>query len=140
MPPERLCAVCGFTLDHIEGGGYLHLAQVKQMADHVPVPVDPAEVSWPAEVLCDFCTGVPAPWEILTDDFVIRGELLSAAMRGEWMACPACADLIRRKRWTELINRVHDVMPHIPRRVLRETYAQLDRYMTGFALRPANES
>jgi hypothetical protein len=139
-PPERVCAVCGFTLDHLEGGGYFHAAQVAAMAGHIPVPVDPAEVTWSANKLCDFCTGVPAPWIILTDDdFIIRGGIMAAALRGDWYACPTCIDLVRRKRWTELVNRVHAKMSHIPRRTLRETYSALETHVIGFALAPADE-
>jgi hypothetical protein len=138
-PAVRVCAVCGFTLDHVEGGGYVHLAQVAQMANHIPVPVDPAEVSWAPNMLCDFCTGQPAPWVVVTEDFVVRGPVLAGAMRGNWMACPTCVDLVRRRRWTELISRVHAAVPHVPRKTLRKIYAELDLHMTGFELRPANE-
>lgn len=139
-PPERVCAVCAYTLEYLEGVGYLHLGPVAAMHDHLPVPVDPAEVSWAPDKICDFCSQIPGTWVILVDDFIVRtGAVLAGKMAGNWYACPACVELVYRRRWAQLIDRVVDRQPRVSRRTLRDTYAQLERHMKGVALAKPDE-
>lgn len=139
-PPERVCAVCGYTLEHMETLGYVHLGPVAEMHDHVAVPVDPADVSWSPDKICDFCSQMPAPWVIIADDFIVRtGGFAAMRMQGNWYACPPCAELVHRRQWAILIDRVVGLHPHIPRRGLQVTYTQLERHMKGIAVEPAND-
>lgn len=101
----RACAICGRMLSHhttLAGKsiGWEHGAQ-EQPEDHPAVPVSLDQI----ELLgrCDFCNVDFPAWEVPARDFEL--PLPGQRSCGAWSACDTCADLLRRDRWAELLDR-----------------------------------
>lgn len=150
----KVCAVCGYLLSGFGKGPlpspddeWIHVQELVGEADHVAIPVDYDAV--PINVKCDFChqaVGFGQDWTVPATDFEMPmppGAPTGHVSLGNWGACDECASLIRRKRWTQLINRALDafqegerrpVSPAIRqalRRHLTLAYSLLERHMTG---------
>jgi hypothetical protein len=135
IPPRMICAVCGYVLEHtsnrdmatifFNGQEFGHIRP--SLKDHVVVPVDPGDVEVNGH--CDFCD-VPEPTEVVVADTFITG--LSRSV-GNWAACEECAELVRRRRWSQLVTRVRGMIGHsaatIPRSLLLRYYEDLDAHM-----------
>lgn len=133
-PGRRVCAVCSRVLDEVEGKGWRHPLTGGEPADHPAVPVLDTEV--PARGLCDFCSADGTAWVLPVRDFATVPGV--SASRGDWAACDACASLIRRGKWNELLDRAahyftlrHGPMPPEMRSSLRRLYAAVRRNATG---------
>ncbi len=146
----RICAVCGRPLDTYTppGGGeprWMHTLSQLLDEDHPAVPVRPGEV--PTVGRCDFC-GEPGPqFELPAGDFIVEaavelvvdGFLADQASRGNWSACPPCAELVAADRWGALVRRCAAVfeatvgrpMPDEAREHTGRLFLTLRRHVTG---------
>jgi hypothetical protein len=101
--PPMICAICQRVLDiymNEDGIYYLHTVQ-DETAEHEPVPTSPSD-DWSGG-RCDFCNTGRPDFELPVRDF--RSPVLDGHMsRGNWSACPACADLIRQNAWALLVQ------------------------------------
>jgi hypothetical protein len=104
-PGDRVCAVCARVLDRVERAGvtvgWRHTL-IDTPADHPAVPVRPEQVHTASR--CDFCSADAPSWAIPARPFVYEGAP-DAGSDGDWAGCDACAELIRRNRWTALRQR-----------------------------------
>jgi len=138
---DRVCAVCARVLDLVEHDGAVRGWQhtmADQPEDHPAVPVAPADVH--AALRCDFCLADDPRWDIPARTFVYDGAP-GAGSDGDWAACDACAELIRRHRWTMLRQRAvaafvdrHGLAPEQEQRMgraLGRLYRQLRANMLG---------
>lgn len=103
-PYRRACAVCGRVLDAVTEDGGLRWRHVfmDQPADHVAIPVLPAEIA--VRGRCDFCSADDPRWYVPARPFAVDSG--PARSTDDWAACDDCVDLIRTDRWTSLRRRV----------------------------------
>lgn len=121
-PAPKICATCGGPLDFLEErdepeGRYVHAREEFGQRTHVVLPVDPSEVSEISN-RCDFCfADGTMNWSVITHPFKTEHIVINDSGRPEsyvqnyssiWAACDDCADLIRRRRYSALVNRVLD--------------------------------
>lgn len=109
--PPVMCGVCGRVgVFDMNTRTYQHGAQ--DTDDHPYVPVRITDAPEQLQGRCDFCnlTG-EQHWLLPVEDYPV-GLLPDGREywnRGGYAACDACADLIRRNRWTALVNRVAEL-------------------------------
>lgn len=132
----RDCAVCGTPLAYdLNTREYFHGQEDRQ--DHVVVPVLPGEIH--VVPLCDFCgleTALAEVWTVPARSFDM--PKYGSSSIGDWAACSACAEQVRRRSWSALVNRVlatyqglYGTPPAEMRRQLRATYVLLERNQRG---------
>lgn len=106
--PQMQCAECKQLLSPFDAGEplpvvYLHAELGK---DHKPVP-EPRDESTAER--CDFCTqATTVTYSLHTMAFYSPPESHETAGYvddGEWVACPACMDLIRQGDWAGVGDR-----------------------------------
>jgi hypothetical protein len=101
----KICAVCGYPLGHDtnrigQPGEWRHSRDDQQ--DHPPVPVGLYEIEFNQR--CDFCDEAGATLIVLCTDFEMPLQVTKSV--GHWAACETCGELVRRKRWSQLITHV----------------------------------
>jgi hypothetical protein len=70
-----------------------------------PTPHDPATAGAPARrPVCDFCAEQPAAWRYPTrrDGLIPVGGVALVLPAGDWLACPACHQLVEAGLWLAL--------------------------------------
>lgn len=105
-PRHKVCAVCASVLDHRVPNDRSEPYWAHNLAvpdDHPAVPVDADEIH--VEWRCDFCYAPELDYTVPARDFSIP-ELPDTGSIGDWGACEACAELIRRDQWSALVRRV----------------------------------
>lgn len=136
----RACAICASALDGQrtpDGIRYAHPFGRGEDHPAVPVPVDEVQV----DARCDFCSVAVPPhrrWVVPCDDFVMfdRGHPACPSGQGSsgpWAACPDCADLVRRARWSQLVTQAVRQRPADPqvRAMFADVYRRLAAHITG---------
>jgi hypothetical protein len=105
--PERtwmICGTCGYPLElktPREGDRqWLHVRE--DARDHVVVPVDAADIEFNSR--CDFCDREQATEIVLCDSFIVPDT--PSRSIGHWAACEQCAEMVRRRRWSQLVTYV----------------------------------
>lgn len=132
VPGRHVCAACGRVLDYHDGKGWAHPVGDQTLQDHPAVPVRDTEV--PVKEKCDFCFADTTEWLLPARNFQVGPNHGS---EGDWAACSACAELIRKNEWTRLVGRVKDLWPHAEPMTpdgelwLRRTYRALRDNITG---------
>jgi hypothetical protein len=106
-PPMMSCAVCARVLTTALDPGstvfrYEHDPLDQVVEDHPPVPVPQDAVQTVRR--CDFCTTDDPAWLLPARAFAV-GEVLPTYSVEPWLACDACAELLRRNAWTRLRER-----------------------------------
>jgi hypothetical protein len=133
-----VCQTCKRVLDYAPGFGWVHGqsdAREWEKAPHAPVPVHPSELT-DIEYHCDFCFAYRPEYVVPAKSFDTDAQGRSV---GDWMACEACAQLVREARWEDLTVRAVEafsarhggVLPKEVGRVLARTYIKLKSNMTG---------
>ncbi len=116
-PAARVCAVCGYVLEHIGSRDGSHVDEYVHLRsganDHVIVPVKPSDIEYNKR--CDFCDVLldDPPWVVIADDFIYTapaGQQWSPNLpvprsRGNWAACAECGPLVRDHKWMTLAIR-----------------------------------
>ncbi len=139
MPGEQMiCAVCGRPLDtyrdyDTQEVSYAHTRPLER-DDHVAVPVPVGQV--PVVARCDFCDASDPSYVVVANSFVLPelGHVAGVGTvdqhsHGNWAACAACAKLVERGAWGQLVTRVKQTAPaelrSTPRRVYLAMYEAL---------------
>lgn len=143
--PLMACAVCARILDfdaQIEA--FTHtLADLdrENAGDHLAVPVPATTLE--AKTRCDFCGENEIPrsevWTVPAETFEmpmvgVPGERRRMSV-GDWAACETCANLVARKRWSQLISRVigqhRQGREKVERAWVERAYTRLAVHITG---------
>lgn len=105
-PKVFVCDICGRVLDlrtDEQGATYVHTFQ-DCPADHEPVPVEAPPGYRGGR--CDFCNVDHPEFVVPVRDFPVPGLEATHNSLGDWAACAACAQLIKRNQWNALVARV----------------------------------
>lgn len=135
---DMACAVCGYPLERQadrstgETLSWIHLRW--NMQDHPPVPIDPIEIR--VNHRCDFCDAEPVTAIVLCTSFEMPvGREHTSTSVGNWTACTECGELVRRRRWSQLVARVRKVAGGIaalvPKSDIERMYALVEVHMLG---------
>lgn len=133
----QICGVCGYPLEHAvdrptgEELGWLH-ARPSTAADHIVVPVDADQLPV-IEQRCDFCDAQPVTDAVLCTSFVMPLPGPPQKSIGHWAACTPCAELVRRRRWSQLVTRSRQLNPEVmgdmPRKLAEDLFGAVERHM-----------
>lgn len=131
--PHTACGVCGHVLNRYTGPfgeSWLHVLDTDN--DHPPVPVPVASAQ--TKLMCDFCLTEGARWILPVEDYEVGDGGQNV---GDWLACDACADMLRRDDWNALITRAMHTMRERhagaapSRRTFETMYGQLRQHVVG---------
>lgn len=139
-PDWPVCAVCARILDRVTdptGSRYDH---GDGEADHPAVPVHPSQLA-AVDLRCDFCFTPDPGWTVPVENFRY-GVLPDHGSLGDWLACDACAGLILRGLWSDLLRRavagLDERQGPTPAAVVDQLsllHRQLRRHLTGLPTR-----
>lgn len=142
--PPMMCDTCRRALDVVidnDGVHYRHTPATPD--DHEVVPVEPGPGS---HGVCDFCAAEHPTHVLPADDFAVPGAP-GHVSSGDWLACAACAALLRNDESNGLLARAaarfHALygypMPDNAQHHLALVYRALSLAVTG-RIRPIDET